>query len=84
MKKKQFKTLDQRAKEIASRTTVEVVDQMNWRIKEEWLTQEQKIEAMYKIFHFITIPDKVLNDTEKLIFTEAPDLFEQINVTKKN
>ena len=82
MKKKEFKPLKQRAKEIAERITIEKVDQYNRKIKKE-LTLEQKVEAMYKMFNFITIPDNVLNDTERKTFEESLELFDKINVSSK-
>lgn len=82
MKKKEFKPLKQRAKEIAERITIEKVDQYNWKIKKE-LTLEQKVEAMYKMFNFITIPDNILNDIERETFEESLELFEKINVSSK-
>lgn len=79
-KKKEFKTTEDRAKEIADRTEFKVVDQYNWRMK-DWLTGVQVIEAMRTLAHFISIPTQILNETETAMFDET--LFEKINVTAK-
>lgn len=78
MKKKEFKTVKQRAKDIVERADLKMVDRFNWKMK-EWLSNEQAIEALKTISHFITIPTSILSETEMDMFKE--ELFEQIKVS---
>lgn len=78
MKKKEFKTVKQRAKDIVERADLKMVDRFNWKMKKE-LTPEQSLEALITIANFITIPTNILSETEMAMFKE--ELFEQIKVS---
>ena len=79
-KKKEFKTIKQRAKEFVDKIKIEKVDQYNYRMK-EWLSDGDVIKAFRILSHFISIPKQILNETEIAMFDES--LFEEINVSKK-
>jgi len=78
MKKKEFKTVKQRAKEIVERSDIKMVDRYNWKMK-KWLTPVESLEALIVLANFITIPTNILNEEESKMFDER--LFEQIKVS---
>lgn len=79
-KKKEFKTLETRAKDIVKKIDFEKKDQFNWTMK-KWLDDKKSLEALKVLAHFISIPSHILNETETKMFDE--EMFEKINVTNK-
>lgn len=77
-KRKEKEDFVERAKEIADKITIEHVDQYNWRIK-NGVTNEQLLDWLRILSHFISIPTSVLSETETGMFNE--DIFEKINVS---
>jgi hypothetical protein len=80
-KAKEFKTIKQRAKEFVDKVELEIVDQYNWKMKED-LSDEDTLKALKVLAHFITIPERILNETETNMFNE--DLFYKLNISKKD
>jgi len=79
-KKKEFKTIKQRAKEFVDKIDFKFEDQYHWRRREE-LTDEQIIQVMRVLSKFLTIPTHILNEEEQQMFDDV--LFEKINMTNK-
>ena len=80
MRKTEFKTIKQRAKEFVNKIEIKKTDQYNRRMK-DWLSDEQVIKSMRVLSHFISIPSHILSEEETNMFDE--ELFEKINVTNK-
>lgn len=73
------KKLEKKAKDIASRMTIEKKDVYNWKIKDD-LSNEDFINAVRVIMNFITIPTGILNEDETKLFDE--NLFFKLKVSK--